>query len=662
LVSTFNPAEALPRSDDLRARQRPALHTMVAAGSLVLGLAGMAALALSLALPSGPLPEAGTPVAFPQAAVDAQPAQWRRGLAVGLGSGALLAALLGGATAVALRRQRRELRHAVRRASDDLGAGAWQGALRTLSDDRLGAPSAFDALASGVEGVLGESERRWQTLADLAADWYWETDVDHRLAWMSGPGTLAALPGLRTDELIGRRHDEVAEFEAPGDGWARLHAVLDARRAFRDMEFRIRVDGDGDDGVRWMAISGRPRSDAGGAFAGYEGVGRDVTERKRAHERLRASDQRWALMAGLASDYYWETDAGHRILPLRPEVARRFGVMAEHSEGRTPWEAFPTAMTAPRWDDYRADVEAHRPYRDVEMEIDLGDGRYRIVSTSGVPRFDGEGRFLGYHGIGRDITMRREAERLLLRHNESLQRAVVERTTELERVNRDLEAFSRELAHELRAPIGHVQGLAHLLVTKAGDRLAAEDLELVELQLNAARHMRETVDGLLTLARSSSEALDVQVVDISAMATGIAAQLPPQPRQAPVDWRIDPGLTASATPSAVRIVLGNLLGNAAKFTRHSPHPCVRLSGGIDVDGRLRLRVQDNGAGFDMARSDRLFKPFARLHTDDDFPGTGIGLTIVQRIVERHGGRIDAHGVPGEGAWFEFTLPACGPGD
>jgi PAS domain S-box-containing protein len=593
----------------------------------------------------------------PRAAGVALRLEEQRQLVIWLAAGALLAAGLLGAAALAMRRQRLVLRSAVRRASDELGTGAWQGALRTLSDDRLGAPSAFDALACGVEEALGASERRWQTLADLAADWYWETDTGHRLAWMSGTGPLAALPGLRAPDLLGKRHDEIDAFDAPGEGWARLHAVLEARRAFRDMEFRVRL-GAGDDEALWLAISGRPRHDAQGEFAGYEGVGRDVSERKRAHERLRASDQRWALMAGLASDYYWETDSEHRILPLRPEVARRFGVMAEHSEGRTPWEAFPDAMSPAQWDEYRADVAERRPYRGVEMAIDLADGRQRIVSTSGVPRFDGEGRFLGYHGIGRDITLRREAERLLLRHNEALQRAVAERTAELERVNRDLEAFARELAHELRTPIGQVQGLAHLLVSKAGDRLAAEDLELVELQLGAARHMRETVDGLLTLARSSTETLSVQPVDLSALAVEVVAQLPPLPRQSPVDWRIDPGLTACATPSALRIVLANLLGNAAKFTRHRQRPWVRLSGSLDADGRLRLRVEDNGAGFDMAMSERLFKPFARLHSDEEFHGTGIGLTIVQRIVERHGGRVAAHGVPGQGAWFEITLPTA----
>jgi len=572
---------------------------------------------------------------------------------VALAAGATAAAAILAWAGANIRRQRRNVRHLVHRVSDDLGSGAWQSALRSLRDDRLGAPSAFDALASGVEEVLGTSERRWQALADLAADWYWESDAAYRISWVSGTGPLARL-GVQPADLVGRRYDEVDAFDAPADGWSRLSQVLEAGRAFRDLELSAHAPGpDGE--TLWVAISGRPRLDESGRILGYEGVGRDITERKRAHERLRASDQRWALMAGLASDYYWETDDAHRVLPLRPEVARRFGVMAERSEGRTPWEAYPDAMPPERWAEYRADIDARRPYRGVEMEIDIGEGRWRIVSTSGIPRFDGQGRFLGYHGVGRDITMRREAERLLLRHNDALQRAVAERTHELEQINRDLDAFGRELAHELRTPIGHVQGLAHLLVTKAGDRLAPDELQLIGLQLHAARHMRETVDALLMLARSTTQPLAFEPVDLSAMALEIAADLPAITRDAPVRWTVQPGLHVHAAPSALRIVLTNLMGNAAKFTRRRGDPQVQVSGQPDGE-MLRLRISDNGSGFDMAQAERLFKPFGRLHRGDDHPGTGIGLTIVQRIVQRHGGEVRAHGEPGVGAWFECTLP------
>ncbi|MCP5286194.1 MAG: PAS domain S-box protein [Burkholderiaceae bacterium] len=572
---------------------------------------------------------------------------------------ALIAAALMAWAAWVLSRQRHHLRHMAREVSSALGTGDWQDAVRSLRNDRLGAPSAFDALATGMEGALGESERRWQTLADLAADWYWETDARHRLTWMSGAGALITSQGLRADDMIGRRHDEISSFEPPIDGWDPFHALLDQGRAFRDLELRVRLHGQ-DEASVWVAISGRPRRDAAGRVIGYEGVGRDITERKRAHERLRASEQRWTLMAGLASDYYWEADTQHRILPLRPEVARRFGAMAEPLEGRTPWEAYPDAMAATAWDDHRADIAARRPFRSVEMDIDAGDGARRIVALSGVPRFDGKGRFLGYHGIGRDITMRREAERLMLRQSESLKLAVAERTKTLETLNHDLEAFSRELAHELRTPIGHVQGLAHLLVTKAGDRLAADEMNLLGLQLRAARHMRETVDALLALARSTAQPLLFEDVDLSALAHEVIAELPEIPRHAEVDWQVAPGISARGSMSALRIVLLNLLGNAAKFTRRVDAPRVIVSADDTADGSVRVRVEDNGAGFASEAAERLFRPFGRLHGDDEFHGTGIGLTIVQRIVERHGGTVHAEGWPGRGACFTLTLPAATP--
>ncbi len=568
---------------------------------------------------------------------------------------ALAAAALLGWAAWGLRRQHGHLRRIVHQVSSDLESGAWQDAVRSLRDQRLGAASAFDALATGVEGVLGESERRWQTLADLAADWYWETDALHRLAWMSGAGPLIASQGLRPDALIGRRHDQIAAFEAPADGWERFHALLDGGRSFRDLEFRMRPHGQSEASV-WVSISGRPRHDAEGRLRGYEGVGRDITERRLANARLRASEQRWTLLAGLASDYYWETDAGHRIQPARPEVARRFAHLAEALDGRTPWEAYPDGMPAARWDEHRHDIAARRPFRDVEMDIDLDGARRRIVSLSGIPRFDGRGRFIGYHGVGRDITMRREAERLMLRHSEALQQAVDERTQALERMNRDLDAFSRELAHELRTPIGHVQGLVHLLVSKAGDRLAPEEMQLLGLQLQAVRHMRDTVDALLALARSTVQPMLFEDLDLSALAADVIAQLPVLPREAPVDWQVAPGMRLRASAAALRIALQNLLGNAAKFTRREAAPRVQVR--LDrIDGEhLMLTVADNGAGFPAELAQRLFRPFGRLHGDEDYQGIGIGLTIVQRIVERHGGTVAAEGEPDHGARFMLTLP------
>jgi PAS domain S-box-containing protein len=554
-----------------------------------------------------------------------------------------------------LGRDRRNVRHSLQEFSTHLGSGDWQGAVQTLREDRNGPASTFGALASGVEGVLGESERRWRARAELSADWYWETDEQHRLSWLAGSVLPITSLGWALGDLMHRRRDQLAFLEPPAEGWEHFHKRLDRHEPFRDLELHAQSK----DGrlQRWMAVSGRPRHDAQGRFLGYEGVGRDISERRAGHERLAASEQRWSLMAGLASDWYWETDPEHRVLPLAPEFRRRFPATVEHLQGRTRWEAHRDALSAEEWAEHRADLDARRPFRGLQFQAEMGDGRLLWLSISGIPRFDGQGRFLGYHGVGRDITVRKQAERLLMRHNEELQHAVAARTRDLEQLNLDLEAFSRQLAHELRTPISHVQGLAHLLESRAASRLNDEERQLLELQVGAARHMRETVDALLQLARSTVQPMPMEAVDVSALAAQVITELPAFERAAAVEWQIEPGIVATASPAALRIVLTNLLGNAAKFTRQVAAPRVTLTTQVDADGRLRIAVQDNGAGFAAEQASRLFTPFTRLHASDAFHGTGIGLSIVQRVVERHGGSVAAHGQAGLGARFEFTLAA-----
>jgi PAS domain S-box-containing protein len=574
---------------------------------------------------------------------------WVKGLT------ALLAAMLV-VPVYGLWRQRRQVRESLSQFSDDLGSGDWQDAIHALRHGHQGPPSAFDALATGVAGVLGESDRRWQALADLSADWYWESDAQHRITRLFGSVSIFTSQGWQVDDVIGWRHDQIAFFRAAGkDGWVQLRRLLDAGEALRDFEFSI-VSRDRRT-VRWVAVSARARTNSHGEFIGYEGVGRDVTERKRSLARLQASEQRWATMVRLASDWYWESDEQHRVLPLAGEHRQRLGAMADRVEGRTLWGAFPDAMGLQAWEAHRADLDAQRPFRSLELSVEGDDGQRHWWSISGVPRTDSAGRLRGYHGVGRNITARKEAERVLLRHNEELQRAVDERTRELQAVNRDLEAFARQLAHELRTPIGQVQGLAHLLQTRAGDRLLPDDRHLLALQVQSAGSMRDTVDALLTLAHSTMQPMPTEVVDLSALLHEVIDSLPSMQRSVPVRWTIQPALRAMAAPGPLRIVLINLLGNAAKFTRRRPDAAVQVWADHEGDGRLRVAVEDNGVGFDPGQASRLFTPFGRLHSGEDYHGTGIGLTIVHRIIERHGGTVRAVARPEGGARFEFTLPA-----
>jgi PAS domain S-box-containing protein len=513
------------------------------------------------------------------------------------------------------------------------------------------APSRFGVGAREVELALGERERRWQARMRLSADWHWETDESMRFTWVSQDLASLGKLGVQPDDLLGKRLDAVPLFHAPAGGWASVLERVAQRKSLRDVT--LEVERRGRSSV-WVTLNGRAHLDEEGRFTGYEGVGRDVTDQRLAHERLAESERRHAMMADLAADWFWQTDALHRIVEVGPVARLMLGDRADHIVGHTRWELFGDGASDAEWAAHRADLDAHRPFRGFEYALRGANRTLRWVSIAGLPRADAEGRFIGYHGVGRDITLKKRAERLLLTRNEQLERLVAERTAELEQSNNDLEAFARQLAHELRTPIGQVAGLSDLLKSKAWERLDDSEREWLRLSGQAAREMSHTVTALLELARSASTALLLEAVDLSALAASVIEDLPWLERRAPVHWVIEPGLSAHCSATLARVVLTNLLGNAAKFTRDVQAPLIEFKrAGGDGDGVFV--VQDNGAGFEAAHAATLFQPFVRLHRSDQFQGTGLGLSIVRRIVERHGGGIHAGGEPGRGARFVFRF-------
>jgi hypothetical protein len=485
----------------------------------------------------------------------------------------------------------------------------------------------------------------------LSADWHWETDAEMRFTWVSRDLASLVKLGVQPTDLIGHRIDAVPAFEPPEGGWAALNQRLAERQPLRDLMLEVRRPG------RlpvWVALNARTYQDEHGRFAGYEGVGRDVTEQRLAYMRLAESERRHALMAELSVDWYWQTDAEHRIEQFGPVARDLLGDRAAEAIGQTRWALHPDGASEGEWAAHRADLEARRPFRGFEYAVRQAGRGLRWIAIGGQPRFDARGEFIGYHGVGRDITLRKRAERVLLSRNQVLERLVADRTAELEQSNRDLEAFSRQLAHELRTPIGQVAGLADLLKSRAWERLSDEEREWLRLQGQAAREMSHTVTALLELARSASTALLLESVDLSALARAVIEDLPWVERQTPVEWVIESGLTAHCSAALARVVLTNLLGNAAKFTRNVATPRVDFSHD-DRAGEGSFVVVDNGAGFDAEQAASLFQPFVRLHRSEQFQGTGLGLSIVRRIVERHGGSVTAFGEPGRGARFAFRF-------
>jgi len=523
--------------------------------------------------------------------------------------------------------------------------------------------AALAALALGVATVLSlrramrESRATARALDQysqrlrLSADWHWETDPQMRFSWVSRDLASLVKLGVRPGDLVGHRLDAVPLFEAPEEGWAEVNERLAKHKPLRDLTLEVRRPGRV---PVWIALNGRARSDEHGRFGGYEGVGRDVTEQRLAYLKLAESERRHALMAELSVDWYWQTDAEHRIEAFGPVARDLLGDRAAEALGQTRWALHPAGTSESEWAAHRANLEARRPFRGFEYAIRAPGRSLRWVAIGGQPRFHAHGEFIGYHGVGRDITLRKRAERVLISRNQVLERLVAERTAELEQSNRDLEAFSRQLAHELRTPIGQVAGLADLLKSRAWERLAEDEREWLRLQGQAAREMSHTVTALLDLARSASTALVREAVDLSAMVRAVIADLPWIERQDPVEWVIEPRLSAQCSAALVRVVLVNLLGNAAKFTRDVASPRIEF-GRDDSLGEGGYRISDNGAGFDAGCASTLFQPFVRLAGSEPFQGSGLGLSIVRRIVERHGGSVAAFGEPGHGARFVFRL-------
>jgi signal transduction histidine kinase len=378
---------------------------------------------------------------------------------------------------------------------------------------------------------------------------------------------------------------------------------------------------------------------------------RSAREREHARRILQENEQRFRDLNELSSDFFWETDAQHRFTQL--VHGKRFRpIFAQGADiGKARWEMPSVAPDAAGWRAYREMVDAHREFRDFRFVRRDLDGRLRHFEVSGKPLYE-EGRFIGYRGAGVEVTDRVVAEERLAQLNRELEDRVHERTAALEALNKELESFTYSVSHDLRSPLRAVDGYARMLEEDYRERLDAEGQRLLQVVREASSRMGRLIDDLLAFSKLGRQEAVRRRVGMSALVAEVIAESRGDSSAA---IEAAPLPATEADPAMMKQVWINLIGNALKYSGRRQGARIEI-GGREERAENVYWVRDNGVGFDMRYADKLFGVFQRLHRQEDFPGTGVGLAIVQRVITRHGGRVWAEGRPGEGACFYFSLP------
>ncbi|MGC2302315.1 MAG: PAS domain S-box protein [Candidatus Binatus sp.] len=378
---------------------------------------------------------------------------------------------------------------------------------------------------------------------------------------------------------------------------------------------------------------------------------RDVTDRKQAEEKMLLSEERFRLIVQGVKDY--------AILMLDPE-----GRIVSWNEGAQRIKGYTAAeIIGQHFSRFYtpADLEADRPAS--ELKTARKDGRCEIegwrVRKDGslfwadviiTTMYGPNGDLRGFSKVTRDITERKKAEETARAFNQSARR----HATQLEIVNKELEAFSYSVSHDLRAPLRSIDGFSSALMEDYADKLDEQAVSYLGRIRAATQRMAQLIDDLIKLAYVTRSEMHSEQVDLSALANVVLAECRKADPNRQVECVVQEHVVGSGDPILLRSVLENLLGNAWKFTGKREGARIEFAS-VQQDGHPVYLVRDNGAGFDMTYGEKLFGAFQRLHAAADFPGTGVGLATVQRIIHRHGGKVAAEGAENKGATFSFTL-------
>lgn len=379
----------------------------------------------------------------------------------------------------------------------------------------------------------------------------------------------------------------------------------------------------------------------------YTVILRDISERKRADEAIREQ----ARILDLAPVTI--RDLKGRILLWNTGAEQMYGWTSEEAVGKVAHKLKHTKFPRPL-EEIKARLLAHGHWEG-EVTHTKKDGQQIVVASHWVLHRDENDKPAAILEVNSDITERKQAEREIRRLNEELEQRVADRTAQLQAANKELEAFSYSVSHDLRAPLRHIDGFSQALLEDNSEQLDETGKRNLNEVRNATQEMARLIDDLLQLARVTRGEMHREEVNLSELAHSVIKELKRSNGKRDVTIEIKEGLVTRGDKRLLRVMLTNLLGNAWKYSSQREQAKVTFSSGRQ-NGESFYFVRDNGAGFDMTYANKLFGAFQRLHTAGEFEGTGIGLATVQRIISRHGGRVWAEGAVNQGATFYFTVP------
>lgn len=510
-----------------------------------------------------------------------------------------------------------------------------------------------------AEQALRESEARNRAVINSLYEGVFVRDRDETIVACNA--SAERIYGLSAGQILGRKTllglvQYLREDGAPVDASRQRPGIESLRFGTSERDIVVgvvRPDGK----TVWISANADAvllpgEKEARGAVISF----RDITAQREAGIALRRSQAANRMLAQAlqqSTDAIWTKNLDGIVTSWNAGCERLYGFSADEAVGRPLRELHMRYLPEREYAAILARIRSGRPSQGESVRV-AKDGRKIFISLVTAPLFDERGELVGEISSSRDITELRSAQAEIESLNWELERRVVERTAELEIANRELEAFSYSVSHDLRAPLRSIDGFSSLLIERGRATLDDDSKGHLRRIRAAAQRMGTLIDDLLDLSRVTRSEIHRREVDLTGLAGTILANFAAEAPGRAVEVRIGPALKAHADEGLMRVLLENLLGNAWKFTGNRADARIEFGRAMH-DGQEAFFVRDNGAGFDMAYSKRLFGAFERLHAQTEFEGTGIGLATAQRIVHRHGGRIWAEGGIGRGATFFFVI-------